>query len=84
VSGRLRLLPPVQRGDMLALRDDEYLFGAGDLVFRVLAVHEIRQLRGEPWIFMRALELRADDNGRRLRDVLVRGLAMQTRRRRPL
>jgi hypothetical protein len=78
-----RLLPPVRRGDVLVLRDEDYLFGHGVLLMRVLAVHEVRQVWGGPWVFLRGLELRTDGNGRRLRDVLVRSHALQTRRRRP-
>lgn len=65
------------------LRDEDYLFGAGALIARVLAVHEVRQLRGESWVFLRALELRGDGNGQRIRDLLVCGEALRERRRRP-
>jgi hypothetical protein len=76
------LLPPVRRGDLLLLRDEDYLFGQGELVLRVVTVHEVRQFRRKPWIFLGGLELRADGNARRRRDVLVKAEAIRTRRRR--
>jgi hypothetical protein len=75
---------PIQRGDVLVLRDEDYLFGQGDLLLRVATVHEVRLVWGGVWIFLRGVELRADGHGRQWRDVLVRREAMRTRRRRPV
>lgn len=74
---------PIRRGDVLDLRDRDYLFGHGHLLIRVLTVYELRQVRGHPWVFLGGLELRTDGHGHRQRDVLVRGSAVRTRRRRP-
>jgi hypothetical protein len=75
---------PIQQGDVLELRDEDYLFGQGDLLLRVAAVHDIRQIWGEAWIFLGGNELRADGHGRQWRDVVVRREAVRTRRRRPM
>jgi hypothetical protein len=76
-------LHPIRPGDVLVLRDDDYLFAQGDIAVRVTAVYNLRQVRGEPWVFLGALELRADGHPRRRRDLLVRRDALRTRRRRP-
>jgi hypothetical protein len=76
-------LPPVRAGDVLDLRDADYLFGEGDLVVRVVVVHDLRWLGGKPWLFLRGLELRADGHGRRYRDILVRCAVLRLRRRQP-
>jgi hypothetical protein len=39
------VLPPVRPGDVLALKDNDYLFGTGDLLLRVVTVHEIRCMK---------------------------------------
>jgi hypothetical protein len=77
------VLPPARPGDVLALKDEDYLFGQGDLVLRVEVIHEVRQFKDGPWVFLRGLELRSDGNARRRCDVLVRGAAMYLRRRQP-
>lgn len=77
-------LPPVRRGDLLMLTDEDYLFGRGDVWLRVLEVYEIRWVRGEPWIFLRGRTIWAPRAAIRERDVLVRGEAMLTKRRRGL
>jgi hypothetical protein len=76
------LLPPVRHGDLLLLRDEDYLFGQGEVWLRVVTVHEIRWIRGEPWVFLRGLPIRAEGGARCQRDVLVRSDALRTRRRR--
>lgn len=78
------VMPPVRSGDVLVLRDEDYLFGQGDLLLRVVVLHEVRQLRDGAWVFLRGMQLRADGTGEKQRDVLVRGEALRTRRRRPL
>jgi hypothetical protein len=80
---RTQPLRPLKHGDVLVLRDEDYLFGNGSLVVRVLVIYEFREVRRQPWVFLRGLELRADGHGRRVRDVLVRSAALGTRRRRP-
>jgi hypothetical protein len=77
------VLPPVRRGDLLMLRDEDYLFGRGEVWLRVVTVYEIRWVRGEPWIFLRGRTVWAPRAAKHERDVLVRGEAMRTRRRRP-
>jgi hypothetical protein len=74
---------PIRRGDVLDLRNEDYLFGEGDMQFRILAVYEIRKLHGDLWVFLGGLELRADGNSRRPRDVLVRSQTLWARLRRP-
>ena len=76
------VLTPVRTGDLLMLRDEDYLFGHGDIWLRVLAVHDIRWVRAEPWIFLRGRTVWAAHATRRERDLLVRSEAMRTRRRR--
>lgn len=80
---RLRVLPPVKRGDLLLLRDGDYIFGEGPLVLRVLAVYEVREFRNELWVFLRGLEVRTNGGGGRQRNVLVSGSALRERRRTP-
>jgi hypothetical protein len=76
-------LPPVRPGDVLLLKDDDYLFGQGDLVVRVVTIHDVRWLKRAPWLFLRAMELRADGTGCRIRDILVRCAVLPLRRRQP-
>jgi hypothetical protein len=78
------VLPPVRRGDLLLLRDEDYLFGQGDVWLRVVQVHEIRWVRGQPWVFLRGLPVWAEGAAGRHRDVLVNAEAIRTRRRRPV
>ena len=75
-------LPPVRKGDLLLLRDQDYLFGRGDVSLVVVAVHEVRWLRGKPWIFLRGRPVGARRADAREGDVLVKSEAMRTRRRR--
>jgi hypothetical protein len=75
-------LPPVREGDLLMLADEDYLFAQGDVWLRVVAVYEIRSVRGEPWIFLRGRTIWAPRAAKRERDVLVRSDAMLTKRRR--
>ncbi len=77
------VLPPVRQGDLLMLRDEDYLFGRGEVWLRVLTVYEIRWLRGQPWIFLRGRTVWAPRATKHERDVLVRGEAIRTKRRRP-
>jgi hypothetical protein len=78
----VRVLPPVRPGDLLQLRDEDYLFGEGDVWLRVLTVYEIRSVRGQPWIFLRGRTLWAPRIAKGECDVLVKSQAMLTRRRR--
>jgi hypothetical protein len=76
------LLPPVCYGDLLLLRDEDYLFGQGEVWLRVVQVHEIRWVRSQPWVFLRGLAIWEERYTRRHRDVLVKAEAIRTRRRR--
>jgi hypothetical protein len=76
------LLPPVRRGDLLLLRDEDYLFGQGAIWLRVVQVHEIRWVRGQSWVFLRGRPVWAERAARRSCDVLVKPEAIRTRRRR--
>jgi hypothetical protein len=76
------VLPPVRVGDLLMLRDEDYLFGEGEVWLRVTALWDIRCVRGEPWFFLRGRTIWAPRAARRERDVLVKSAAMLTRRRR--
>jgi len=76
------VLPPIRAGDLLMLRDEDYLFGRGEVWMRVLTVYEVRWVRGEPWIFLRGRVLWARIASWRQGDVLVRSEAILTRRRR--
>jgi hypothetical protein len=78
----LMLLPPVREGDLLMLRDEDYLFGRGEVWLRIVAVWDIRWWRGKPWIFLRGRRVWAPRATWRERDLLVRSEAMRTRRRR--
>jgi hypothetical protein len=75
-------LYPLRAGDVLELRDEDYMFGMGDLLLRVTDIHDYRQVRGTSWVFLRGWQLRADDTPWRQRDVLVRCVKLRTRRRR--
>ncbi|BCB85850.1 hypothetical protein [Phytohabitans suffuscus] len=76
------VLPPVRCGDLLQLRDEDYLFGRGDIWLRVLTVYEIRTVRGKPWIFLRGRTIWAPRAAKPEHDVLVKSEAMLTSRRR--
>jgi hypothetical protein len=76
--------PPIRQGDLLMLRDEDYLFGRGEVWLRVVVVYDIRWVRGEPWIFLRGRTVWAPSATRRERDVLVRSEAVRLRRRRGL
>jgi hypothetical protein len=78
----VRVLPPVRPGDLLQLRDEDYLFGEGAIWLRVLTVYEIRSVRGQPWIFLRGRTLWAPRIAKGECDVLVKSQAMLTRRSR--
>lgn len=71
------VLPPVRQGDLLMLRDEDYLFGQGEVWLRVVTVYEIRWVRGEPWIFLSGRTVWAPRAARRERDVLVKSEAMR-------
>jgi hypothetical protein len=81
---KVTALPPVREGDLLMLADEDYLFGRGDIWMRVVAIYEIRWVRGEPWFFLRGRTIWAPRATKRERDVLVRSEAMLTKRRRGL
>jgi hypothetical protein len=74
---------PVRRGDVLVLRDEDYLFASGAMTFRVLRVYERRTVRADVWVFVGGLELRADGHGRRWHNLLVRVDVLHARRRIP-
>jgi hypothetical protein len=76
------LLPPVRHGDLFLARDEDYLFGQGAVWLRVVAVHEVRWVRGKPWVFLRGRTVWARGIAKRQCDVLVKGEALRTRRRR--
>ncbi len=77
-----QVLPPVRPGDLLQLRDEDRLFGQGDIWLRVLTVYEIRSVRGKPWIFLRGRTVWAPRAAKPERDVLVKSEVMLTNRRR--
>lgn len=76
------VLPPVREGDLLMLRDEDYLFGRGEIWMRVVVVYDIRWVRGQPWIFLRGRTVWAPQATWRERDVLVTSEAIRMRRRR--
>jgi hypothetical protein len=45
-------------------------------------VHEVRWVRNELWVFLRGLPMWAEGTASRQHDVLVKGEALRTRRRR--
>src|SRR2546430_17683657 len=64
-------LVPVNIGDILNLRDDEYRYGRGPLALRVLDIHSVRRLPDGPWVFLRGMRLDARGRDVEQRDVLV-------------
>jgi hypothetical protein len=73
--------PPLRPGDVLELRDEEYMFGEGTLLVRVVALYELRKWRNGHWVLLGAIELWP--RAYRRRDVLVRVEALRTQRREP-
>ena len=80
-----RAQPPGRRlvdvGDVLHLRDEDYRYGSGHLVLRVLVVHDVRRLPDGLWIFLRGMEIGRDGRDVEQRDVLVRVGALAGARR---
>ena len=75
--------PPVEVGDVLHLRDEDYRYGRGRLVLRVLAVHDVRRFPDGLWVFVSGTEIGRGGRETEQRDVLVRVAALGAARQRP-
>jgi hypothetical protein len=63
---------PVNVGDELHLRDEDYRYGVGPLRLRVLAVGKAQQLQDRPWIIVRGTVLGRGNRELGEREALVR------------
>ena len=67
---------PVRPGEVLRLREEDYMYGLGPLTLRVTAVHHVQRLPDGPWVFLRGVELAWCGRELDERDVLVRAAAL--------
>jgi hypothetical protein len=51
----------VKIGDELLLQEADYCYGAGPLLLRVTAVHEVQRFDGDAWLRVRGMQLRRSD-----------------------
>ncbi|MDP9798451.1 hypothetical protein J2S43_006963 [Catenuloplanes nepalensis] len=73
----------MNRGDVLALADTDYKFGAGDLVLLVDDVMHVQRLPDGLWLYVRGVRLDDSGNPRDPRQVLVRLSAIPAAIRHP-
>jgi hypothetical protein len=70
----------IQPGQVIRVREADYLYGLGDLVLRVVAVGGVEHLPDGEWLNVRGVQLARDDTELKERSVLVR-LRVFTKRR---
>jgi hypothetical protein len=68
---------PVRAGDVVRLQDEDYRYGRGPLVVRVLAIHNVQKFPDGIWVFLRGMQLRSDGSEVGERDVLVSMVALR-------
>jgi hypothetical protein len=73
----------VNRGDVLALTEGDYKFGAGGLTLLVSDLMHTQRMTDGLWVFVRGLRLDDAGNAREPRQVLVRVAAIPTALRLP-
>ncbi|MDR7323611.1 MULTISPECIES: hypothetical protein [Catenuloplanes] len=73
----------VKRGDVLALAEADYKFGAGGLTLLVDDVMHVQRLPDGLWVFVRGVRLDDVGNPRDPRQVLVRMAAIPAAVRHP-